>query len=251
VVARLRRPYSDLARSYDAALGVPFFRRARRAFEHLARRYGIAFRSAADVGCGTGLFACYLNRRWRVPVFGVDRSAEMLHVGRCNCPGPGVCFLQQDVRRLCLPTPVDLITANFDALNHLLDGGDLREAFARIRDNLNPGGHLVFDIVTPCQPWRGYTRWLPAPDGELVQRACWDRDHHLLRVMMIHRRPLATTVELYAERAYAPLEAAGWLQAAGFEVRGIHDADSLALASACPPRVIIVARARGAGAATW
>lgn len=243
VVGRLRRPYSHLASRYDRALGIPFLVRTRRAFEHLVRRYGVQFRSAADLGCGTGLFACYLNRRWGVPVFAVDRSLEMLRVGLENCRVPGVCFLRQDMRELCLPFPVDLITANFDALNHILSARELREVFRRIRENLNPGGHLVFDIITPCQPWQRYVRRLPATHGELTQRVCWHRGRRLLTVLMVHRRPFSATVELHAERAYSPFDVGRWLRAAGFEIRGIHDAESLAMATICPSRAIVVARA--------
>ena len=243
VVGWLRRPYSHLASSYDRALGVPFLFRTRRAFEHLVQRYGLRFRSAADLGCGTGLFACYLNRRWGVPVFAVDRSPEMLRVALENCRVPRVCFLRQDIRELCLPSPVDLITANFDALNHVLSSRDLQDVFRRIRENLRPGGHLLFDIITPCQPWARYVRRLPTTHGELVQRVRWHRGRRLLTVLMVHRRPFSTTVELHAERAYSPLDVGRWLQGTGFEVRGIHDAESLALASTCPSRAIMVARA--------
>src|SRR4030095_8338141 len=104
------RPYSELAPRYDTALGISNFIGTRAAFEALVRRYGIQFRSAADVGCGTGLFACYLSRCWGVPVFAVDRSPEMLRVAVRNCPDLNVCFLQQDIRCLRLPCVVDLIT---------------------------------------------------------------------------------------------------------------------------------------------
>src|SRR3972149_4048139 len=110
------RPYSRLARAYDAALGITNYLGTRRAFEYLVRHYGIRFSSAADIGCGTGLFACYLSGCWGVPVFGVDRSAEMLAVAACNCPNPNVLFMRQDIRCLRLPCPVDLITANFDTM---------------------------------------------------------------------------------------------------------------------------------------
>ncbi len=56
-----RAPYSELAPFYDAALGRESFADARRAFELLASGHRIRFRSAADIGCGTGLFACYLS----------------------------------------------------------------------------------------------------------------------------------------------------------------------------------------------
>src|SRR5262245_16112127 len=92
------RPYSQLVSAYDATLGIPNFIGTRAAFERLVKRYDIVFHSAADVGCGSGLFACYLNQCWGVPVFAVDRSWEMLAVARCNCPGSNVSFLLQDIR---------------------------------------------------------------------------------------------------------------------------------------------------------
>src|SRR5580765_3146634 len=118
-----RAPYSELARSYDVALGLNSFASTRQAFEELVRRYGIRFCSAADVGCGTGLFARYLSRCWKARVLGVDRSPEMLIEARRNCRDDGVRFLTQDIRCLALPEPVDLVTANFDVVNHLVGGG--------------------------------------------------------------------------------------------------------------------------------
>src|SRR6516162_2607208 len=91
-IQHLAPPYSGLAPVYDSALGIANFAGTRAAFELLVRRYGISFHSASDVGCGTGLFACYLNRRWRVPVFGIDRSPEMLRVAARRCPNSAVCF---------------------------------------------------------------------------------------------------------------------------------------------------------------
>ena len=74
------RPYSRLAPEYDVAIGFRSFTGTRAAFERLIRRYAIPFDSAADIGCGTGLFASYLNQCWGVPVFAVDRSPDMLAV---------------------------------------------------------------------------------------------------------------------------------------------------------------------------
>ena len=142
------RPYSQLASTYDIALGIPNFIGTRAAFERLVRRYDIRFRSAADIGCGTGLFACYLNQCWGVPVFGVDRSPEMLAVATRNCTSSNVCLLQQDIRCLRLPYPVDLITANFDTMNHLLTELDLRLAFRRIWERVAVG--LAIGTIT-CQ----------------------------------------------------------------------------------------------------
>src|SRR5215470_3941444 len=146
------RPYSHIAPEYDLAVGIRDFVRTRNAFERLVWRYGIRFASTADLGCGTGLFACYLSRCWNVPVFAVDRSPEMLEIAARNCWGAPVCFLLQDILRLCLPCRVDLATANTYTLNHFLDPSQIKVAFRRIRENLRPGGHLIFDVVTHHQP---------------------------------------------------------------------------------------------------
>ena len=84
----------------------------------------IRFCSAADIGCGTGLFACYLSRCRGAAVYAVDHSAAMLHEAARNCCNADVCFLQQDIRCLALPSRVEsMITANFDTLNHLKNTG--------------------------------------------------------------------------------------------------------------------------------
>jgi hypothetical protein len=49
----------------------------------------------------------------------------MLAVATRNCTSSNVCLLQQDIRCLRLPYPVDLIAANFDTMNHLLTEFDL------------------------------------------------------------------------------------------------------------------------------
>ena len=247
VTHRFARPYSELAPAYDAALGISNFIGTRAAFETLVRRYGIQFNSAADIGCGTGLFAGYLNQRWGVPVFGVDRSSEMLRVAMQNCPGKRVFFLLQDIRCLRLPHPVDLITANFDTMNHLLTGTDLRLAFRRIWENLRPGGHFIFDLITPCQPLGGaqtYTRRLGSGSCNAVQRIRWNPGQKILSIIVIIRSPFSSgsTLEAHRERAYSPVEVGRWLMDAGFIIRGIHDAATLRIATGCPPRIIMIAR---------
>ena len=49
-----------------------------------------------------------------------------------------------------LPQRVDLVTANFDTLNHLINDGELPVLFQHVYDHLRPGGHFMFDFITPC-----------------------------------------------------------------------------------------------------
>ena len=240
------RPYSRLAPAYDVAIGFRSFTGTRAAFERLIRRYDIRFASAADIGCGTGLFAGYLNQCWCVPVFAVDRSPEMLSVAARNCAGQNVCLLQQDIRCLRLPSPVDLITANFDTLNHILEDIGLKSTFRRVWENLNPGGHFIFDLITPCQPRRRRRYLLAAASGKgrVEQRVQWNPWRRILSISVVMTSPLCrgSTVEAHRERAYSPADVGRWLLDAGFLIRGVLDATTLRMAGSCPARVIIVAQ---------
>jgi SAM-dependent methyltransferase len=207
------------------------------------------FHSAADVGCGTGLFACYLNQCWGVPVFGVDRSPEMLAVATRNCANANVCFLQQDIRCLRLPCPVDLITANFDTMNHLLTAPELRLAFRRIWENLRAGGHFIFDLITPCQPLGGgqtYIRRLGSGSRKAAQHIRWNPWQRILSIFVVMDSPSSkvSMLEAHRERAYSPVEVGRWLMDAGFTIRGVHDAATLRIATGCSPRIIVIARKR-------
>lgn len=243
----IARPYSRFVTAYDGMVGEEFFRRLRHAFEFLVPRYGMRFCSAADIGCGTGLFACYLSRCWGARVYAVDKSPEMLCQARRRCGVSEVCFLRQDVRELCLPEPVDLITANFDTMNHLVRPADLRCAFQRVAANLQPGGHFYFDIVTPCRPLGGlrtYRRAHCTRRHWMEQRVSWQPARRLMRILVAHRQAgcACPVVEHHTERAYGPSELGRGLLDAGFVIRGVHDEATLRPARVCPPRMIVVAQ---------
>lgn len=248
--SHVARPYSDFARAYDRALGLPAFAAFRGAFEELVRRYGISFRSVADIGCGTGLFAGYLARSRGVPVVAVDISPEMLKEAEKNTEGTCVALLRQDIRALCLPAPVDLITANFDTVNHLLRDTDIFALFGRVKENLNPGGFFMFDAVTPASPIpRGmvFVSRVPLRRSLVVQATRWGA--RSITVTITRReRSGAVVRELHRERPYSVFELARMLRAAGLSLRGVHDAATLEVAHRRSPRVIVVAQRPSEGA---
>lgn len=249
MVETIGLPYSRLAENYDATVGLPFFRRTRAVFARLVRRYGIRFRTAADIGCGTGLFARYLNQCWRVPVIGVDLSTDMLRIAAQNCRGLKIRLLKQDIRSFRLPRPVDLITCNFDTLNHLVRDGDLPRAFRSARANLNPGGHFIFDMVMDCEPLgkpRRYVRRFRSAQRIVKQHVTWQPARKLLSIVVsIRTRNRAPIHEYYCERAYSAGEIGRALLNAGFVIRAILDAGTLRTPSKCPPRIVVVARRQG------
>jgi SAM-dependent methyltransferase len=247
-MSRLAPPYGLLAAAYDDVIGRDFFERIRRVFEHLVGRHRIGFSSAADLGCGTGLFARHLNSLWRVPVFGVDMSPAMLRVAARNCRDSDVTLLCQDIRRLRLPHRVDLVTANFDTLNHLVNDGELPALFRRVYDHLRPGGHFIFDFITPCDPLgaAAIVRRVRSRDGRrhVTQRIRWVPSRRMLLYEILFggsARP-APRLELHRERAYWPDDVATWLMDAGLILRDVLDAASLRHATSCHRRIIIVAQ---------
>jgi SAM-dependent methyltransferase len=196
------------------------------------------------------LFARYLSQYWRVPVFAVDLSPDMLRVAQRICPGASVCLLQQDMRRLSLPRPVDLITANFDTVNHLLCKSDLAEAFRSVARNLNPGGHFFFDTLTPCSPLpscRTFVLRHPVRSGEVEQHLRWEPSTRsiFVRIVRRHSRFLPPSVEMHRERSYSPQEIASTLLDAGFRIRAVLDSRTLRPANTCPPRLIVLAQKLG------
>ena len=240
-------PYRSLADQYDDSLGRQFFLRTRAAFETLQRQYNFGFQSAADLGCGTGLFACYLARQWGVPVYAVDRSPEMLAQAQRLCRGERVQLIQQDLRDLRLPSRVDLVTANYDVLNHIVRPVDLKRALERIHANLNPGGHFYFDLITPCLglPAARWTRFKRRTRrGAVWQFLLWRPRESLLRIdvmseRMDRERP---QIERHVERAYDLRDVAQWLSEAGFRLRGVHDEASGRFATQCSPRLLLLAQ---------
>lgn len=239
----IHRPYRGLAAVYDRTLGVRAFHATARRFEAIARRHALTFRSAADVGCGTGLFASYLARRFRVPVFGVDLSPDML--ARARRHAEGVALLRQDMRRLHLPHPVDLITINFDALNHIPRHEDLTPTMLALARALRPGGHLLFDALADAPALRAAPRRLVrvrSPGRELVQQLSYDPRARVLRTTVVEHGPRDAMIERHREVVLTPRELSNAMHRAGLIVRDVLDADTLVPPVEVPTRLLVLAQ---------
>jgi SAM-dependent methyltransferase len=135
-----------MAALYDAAMGEAAWPALR---EGLSRALaGTTFQSLADVGCGSGRVLAHLGRPG-MQLVGVDRSAAMLARAARRLRHLPVLLMRQDMRRLELPHPVDLVTCTFATLNYLTRSAELGEALARMARALRPGGRLICDYI----PW--------------------------------------------------------------------------------------------------
>ena len=103
-----------------------------------------------DLGCGTGGFCLEMARRGYEPI-GIDLSFAMLAAARQKQldQAAGDClFLQQDISRFELFGTVDIIVSLLDTVNHLTRIIELKRMFKLCANYLNPGGLMIFDLLT-------------------------------------------------------------------------------------------------------
>jgi SAM-dependent methyltransferase len=137
--------YKWLAKYYD------FLFEFRRPFD-AARRRVIGpllpdVRSACDLCCGTGTLAVKLAGQG-IRMYAVDLSPEMCRIARAKASAAGVAVtvLRADMRIFELPEQVQLVTCEFDALNHVPAKRDLHRVLRSVARSLGPGGHFAFDV---------------------------------------------------------------------------------------------------------
>jgi SAM-dependent methyltransferase len=239
-------PYATLAPFYNVLVGDKFFSQLRQVFEWLVRRYGIHFGSAADVACGTGTFVCYLWQSGIPVVYGVDRSLDMLNAAIQKNQSNGARFLCQDFTTLRLPQPVDIITCHFDSLNYLQTTDELLRVFRRFRANLNPIGHLIFDMITDRAPWQGpgpRVERAIVPGATVVRVTRWDPRRDIQKAIVSISRNGRSYQEIHVQRGYPIPVVVGLLAQAGLALLGVHDFQTLGPTTHWTPRAVFVARA--------
>ena len=199
-------------------------------YDALAAELGA--RSALDIGCGTGTFACLLARRG-LEVTGVDPAAAMLAVARAK-PGAERVRWLHGVAPDLPPLQVDLATMTANVAQVFLDDGAWADTLAAARRALRPGGWLVFESRRPeRQAWREWTRdhsdRREEIDGVgLVET--WDEVTRVALPYVTFRSTMifcADGAELISEstlRFRSREEIGASLAAAGFSIEDVRDA---------------------------
>jgi SAM-dependent methyltransferase len=165
-------PYHWLAQYYDEVF-LPHRSPLARARNQLLRHALPRVKSACDLACGTGVTALAYARRG-IETFAVDLSPVMCRLAkekalRTRLP---VQVIQDDMRTFHLPHPVDLISCESDAINHVPLKSDLRRVARAVSRALRPGGYFLFDVNNARgfeRYWKGNV-WVEKPGVVLVMR---------------------------------------------------------------------------------
>jgi SAM-dependent methyltransferase len=108
-----------------------------------ARRHGLRGDRLLDLACGTGMsFLPFLERGFHVTA--CDFSAAML--AEAARRAPAARLVHADIRALPDLGRFDLVISFDDALNYLLDEGELLHAFEGMSASLAGDGVVVFDL---------------------------------------------------------------------------------------------------------
>ncbi len=144
--SKTSRPYQWLAQFNDQLVTShrPIFAQAR---QHILSPILSEVDSICDLACGTGGTAiAFAKAGFRV--CGVDLSPEMIRVAQAKTAKSKkkIEFTEGDMRSFQLAEPVDLITCEFDALNHVPKKSDLQRVAKSVAKALRPGGYFYFDV---------------------------------------------------------------------------------------------------------
>lgn len=140
------RPYQWLAQYCDQLMTFhrPIFSKARQ--QILGPVLG-GVDSVCDLACGTGGTAIEFAKAG-YKSSGVDLSPTMIRIAKEKAAKAklDVRFTRGDMRKFKLLEPVDLITCEFDALNHVPEKSDLALVSQSVAKALRPGGYFYFDV---------------------------------------------------------------------------------------------------------
>lgn len=147
--------YRLLAEHYDTLWG-EYAAKAAASRQRILGRLIPQVRSACDLCCGTGTTAVALARLG-IRMFAVDLSPEMCRAARKKARHAGVTVrvIRADMRDFRLPAQVDLVTCEFDALNHVPAKANLGRVARAVSAALRPQGWFYFDVnnSTALKTW--------------------------------------------------------------------------------------------------
>lgn len=213
--------YSGFARVYDKLMAeVDYDAWA----DYLFRLMGNKRQSVADCACGTGQISIRLAKLG-CDVTGIDISEDMLRVAGENARQKGVRlpFIRQDIKRLSLHKPVDVIVCACDGVNYLTTKDSVEKFFKSAYKALKPGGKLLFDISSrhKLEVILGNNTFAEnLDDCAYIWENAYDAASRLsemdLTIFKQQGRLFERSSERHVQRAHSQTELENWLIKTGF-----------------------------------
>ncbi len=115
--------------------------------EEIFKKENIKPELVLDLACGTGTLTAIMAKRG-YDMIGIDMSFEMLDIARDKMyeDNLDILYLNQDMTEFELYGTVDAIICSLDGVNYLTEDGDLLKMLKLVKNYLNPGGIMIFDI---------------------------------------------------------------------------------------------------------
>lgn len=141
--------YERFAEVYDTLMDDFDYPRWADYYGEIIRRAGGSMKRMAECGCGTGSMTIEFADMG-VKVTGMDLSAEMLRIAqeKARRAGQKIVFVEQDMRYLEVPRPVDTVVCACDGVNYLTTPQDVQMFLTAAYNALKSGGVLAFDVST-------------------------------------------------------------------------------------------------------
>lgn len=111
--------------------------------------YGIKDGLLLDLACGTGSLSLEFAKNG-FDVIGTDASFDMLSEAQNKAyeEGQNILFLCQKMQETDLYGTVRAVVCSLDSLNHLSDASEVRETFSKLKNFVDDGGIMIFDVNT-------------------------------------------------------------------------------------------------------
>ncbi|MGN1315946.1 MAG: class I SAM-dependent DNA methyltransferase [Acutalibacteraceae bacterium] len=141
--------YSSFASFYDELTkNVDYKKRADYIGEILAK-FNIKDGLLLDLACGTGSLSVEFSKMG-FEVIATDASPDMLMEAgnKAMEENENILFLCQKMQETDLYGTVRAIVCSLDSINHLENAGELRKTFQVLKNFIDDGGIMVFDVNT-------------------------------------------------------------------------------------------------------
>ena len=108
-------------------------------------RFGVNPKTIMDLGCGTGNFLQILENHFDCAI-GIDLSESMIKIASQNCKKAKL--MVGNILDFNFDQKFDLITCNYDMINHLNSIQEYIIVFKNVFKHLKQGGLFLFDFNT-------------------------------------------------------------------------------------------------------